>query len=353
MVCLLMLLLGGSLSLIQEPPPSAVETPSTLKVPEGGPAELLQFVREARGRIRTKADLNTVVEALDRLLSHREANDEQKASGRLLKMSLLFSAGNRFGAEFHQQLESFTEQIIKELPDSDEAASALGFRWLRKHYTPPDRLDTKGLPELFDLGKKHPKNVLISQVFALYANSVTAEKDAIEFLKEACKIYEGSPMGERFRGMLANKQIMGQPLELVGPTLDGQEFDLAKWKGKVILVDFWATWCGPCVGELPHVKKVYEKYREQGFEVVGISLDDSREALEKFVKDRQIPWVQIIYQDQKDRGWNNPLARRYGIDAIPATFLIGRDGKVVARDLRGLQRLEEAVEAELKKPQPK
>jgi thiol-disulfide isomerase/thioredoxin len=323
-----------------------------LKAPEGGPAELLQFVRETRGRIRTKADLNVVIEALDRLLTHGEATNEHRASARLLKMSLLFSAGNRFGAEFHQQLESFAEQVIKDLPDSDEAASAKGFRWLRKYFTPPDRVDSKGLPELLELGKKHPKNALIGQVFALYASTLDADKDAIAFLTEASKIFDGTPMGERFRGMLANKQIMGQPMEVAGPTIDGQDFNLAKWKGKVILVDFWATWCGPCIGELPHVKKVYEKYREQGFEVVGISLDESREALEKFVKDRQIPWVQIIFPEAKERGWNNPLARRYGIDAIPATFLIGRDGKVAARDLRGLQRLEEAVEAELKKPQP-
>ena len=183
----------------------------------------------------------------------------------------------------------------------------------------------------------------------MYAGTLSGDKEAIDFLRQAAEIFGSTPAGERFKGMLANRQIIGQAMEIAGPTLEGKTFELASLKGKVILVDFWATWCGPCVGELPSVKKVYEKYREQGFEVVAISLDDDRAALEKFVKDRQVPWVQIIFTEEKDRGWENPLARRYGIDSIPATFLIGRDGKVVARDLRGEKQLEEAVTAALKK----
>lgn len=346
---LLLSLVALSLLAADDPPKPPAEPSSELKIPTGGPDLLLKFIRESRPRVRTKADFDVMIQAADQVLGHAEAKDDQKSAARMMKMSLLYTASNRLGADFHQRFDAYTAQVIKELPDADEAASAKGFQWLKKYYTPPDRIDAKGVPELLELGKKHPQNTLVAQVFSMYAGTISGDQEAIDFLKQAVEIYGQTPTGERFKGMLTNRQILGQPMEIAGPTLDGKSFEMSSLQGKVILVDFWATWCGPCVRELPHVKKVYEKYREQGFEVVAISLDNDRAALEKFVKERQVPWVQIIFQNEKERGWDNPLARRYGIDSIPATFLIGRDGRVVARDLRGEKQLEDAVTAALKK----
>ena len=98
-----------------------------------------------------------------------------------------------------------------------------------------------------------------------------------------------------------------------------------------MLVDFWATWCGPCVAELPNVLAAYTEYHDKGFEVIGISLDQDKGALEGFVKKREMAWPQMF----DGKGWESDLVKKYGIRGIPATFLIGKDGKVAATDLRG------------------
>jgi thiol-disulfide isomerase/thioredoxin len=127
----------------------------------------------------------------------------------------------------------------------------------------------------------------------------------------------------------------GKVLEIAGPTLDGKEFDVKQYRGKVVLVDFWATWCPPCVAELPHIRQAYDRYHEDGFEVVGVSLDVSRAKLAEFVKEHGLPWPQVFFDRARQADGNNPLARRYGINAIPATFLLDRRGRVVAENLRG------------------
>lgn len=111
----------------------------------------------------------------------------------------------------------------------------------------------------------------------------------------------------------------------------GKPLDLSAYAGKVVLVDFWATWCGPCVAELPNVTAAYEKYHAKGFEIIGISLDKNREALDEFIKKHNMPWRQYF----DGLGWQNKVSSRFGIDSIPATFLVDGQGRIVARDLRG------------------
>jgi thiol-disulfide isomerase/thioredoxin len=128
------------------------------------------------------------------------------------------------------------------------------------------------------------------------------------------------------------------PLALEGTLLDGTAFDHTGLAGKVVLIDFWATWCGPCVAEIPRVRDAYDRYHDRGFTVVGISLDEDREALEAFVVEKEIPWPIIVDARNDPDG----LAARYGITAIPTMILVGRDGAVLSTEARG-RRLEELL----------
>ena len=128
----------------------------------------------------------------------------------------------------------------------------------------------------------------------------------------------------------------------VAVDLDDKPVSLADYRGKLVLLDFWATWCGPCIAEMPDVKEVYEKYHDKGFEIIGISLDTDEATLRKFIRENQLPWRQVF----DGKGWETPLVQKYGVRGIPAQFLIDREGRVISVKARG-ERLSDLVEAEI------
>lgn len=129
-----------------------------------------------------------------------------------------------------------------------------------------------------------------------------------------------------------------EPFEMAFTSFSGKKVDLKKLKGKVVLVDFWATWCGPCVAEMPHVKEVYKKYHKLGFEVVGISLDDNAQRLKDYLTKNEIPWEQFF----DGKGWKNELAVKHKITGVPAAYLLDRDGVIYTKQGRA-EELDEAM----------
>ena len=144
------------------------------------------------------------------------------------------------------------------------------------------------------------------------------------------------------------KSLKGAEIKVEGRYLDGEEIDWSQFRGKVVLIDFWATWCGPCVQEFPNAVKLYGKYHDAGFEIVGYSLDEDLNALESYAKTLDLPWKTLSQRrtlDAKDENGKKYLdmASYYGVRNIPCMILVDRDGKVIDTDARG-ERLEELLQ---------
>ncbi len=141
-------------------------------------------------------------------------------------------------------------------------------------------------------------------------------------------------------------KVGAMPIAISGNDLAGKPVSLEQYKGKVLLIDFWATWCVPCVAELPNVISAYKKYHSKGFDVVGVSLDqaNSQAKVTSFIQEKGMPWRQIY----DGKYWQAANAKAYGVMSIPFTLLVGTDGKIAAVGARG-EDLAPAIEAALNK----
>jgi thiol-disulfide isomerase/thioredoxin len=140
------------------------------------------------------------------------------------------------------------------------------------------------------------------------------------------------PIGgdSKSKGSLAD--LINQPIQVAGLTLDGRNVSLADYRGKVVLIDFWATWCGPCKAEIPNIFANYQKYHSSGFEVIAISLDSDLQELQEFVTNENPPWVTLADRHPLNR---MSMSSKFGISGIPAFILVGADGKVIDTNCRG------------------
>jgi peroxiredoxin len=161
------------------------------------------------------------------------------------------------------------------------------------------------------------------------------DKLAGDTYESMAELLAGQPklaaVAKQMQGCSRRLRLVGNTMGLEGKTLDGKSLDWEKYRGKVVLVDFWATWCGPCMAEVKNIKENYQKYHDKGFEVIGISLDKiSTQQLAEFVKKEAVPWTIC-----RDADSPRHMAGHYGISGIPNMILVGRDGKVVSLRVRG------------------
>jgi len=202
------------------------------------------------------------------------------------------------------------------------------------------KIDTTAIDAFIQLAPKDPRAGRLIYMAAMTTNDAktkTALEDRI--LKE----FPDSQFTPMIKGARRQREGIGKPFELeFTDASNGSTISMGTLKGKVVVVDFWATWCGPCVAEMPTMKKLYEKFHGQGVEFLGISLDQPKEqggldALKKFVKEQEIRWPQY-YQG---KGWESDFSRSWGINSIPAMFVVDQAGKLVSVEARG--KLEELI----------
>ena len=245
-----------------------------------------------------------------------------------------------------EELDALLEQVKTKLEAGQTTPSALAAEL--KAF---DELAVKHASDKTDSAAMIPvmKAMLYAQVFEDTATAVALFKQVVADFPGTSAASVLPAMIEQMEKAAAAEAATAVGKEFAAfkeTATDGTVVDLAAYRGKVVLVDFWATWCGPCVNELPHVKAAYEKHHAAGFEIIGVSLDKDGDKLASFTKDNEMPWPQIF----DGQGGQNKLAQAYGIRSIPATFLLDRDGRIAAKGLRGDALSEKVAELLAAKP---
>lgn len=352
-----------------EPPPAAAETaaddgPADAQadargrvpvVPDGTPQEILRFISrisdpaavprsKGRRRYYLKRAGAAFVEAADKILAQVAATDPLHAEAVRLKLDgfgLLEEMGDdkasAAAAAFARTLVDHADPAIARQARRMALAGEVEALYAARSAAGADRLVAAAAALL----QAAPDDAATAQVAARLATDLATIPGADPLAKQAHETFvpllnasrdeRVRALGAKLAGRLRQLSLVGRPLPIAGRLLDGTAFDPRTLAGKVVLVDFWATWCGPCVAEMPNIRAHYDKYHAAGFEVVGISLDDDRAAVADFVAAQKLPWPVIL----DGRGPGNSLAERYGVEAIPALFLVGRDGNVLSLQARG------------------
>ena len=169
-------------------------------------------------------------------------------------------------------------------------------------------------------------------------------------LAEVEKMYEGltpriknAYLGRKLKTSIEN--IKKTSIGSIAPDFtlqapDGKNVSLSDYRGKIVLLDFWASWCGPCLREVPNVKKVYDKFHDKGFEILSVSLDDKKDNWVNAIEKNDLDWGHV----SSLKGWSCPVAKLYNVSGVPAMLLIDKEGKIVATKLRGDLLMEKVAE---------
>ncbi|MBU4270609.1 MAG: TlpA family protein disulfide reductase [Planctomycetes bacterium] len=344
-VLALMLLMFTCTSLFAEPaaPDKPADKPDPYAVPEGSTQDLVDFlsklakVKPANAEEGKKMQA-ALIKAADGILA---AEPDEK------QLALAVGAKSQALGDNLDELAEFAAQLKKD-GHAKFAHNVRGFALGRKLQLAPLTQETikERTTEIVNFLSEDTVDAgMDAQLAKLAGRMAEMSGDgqfAADTYRKLQKIFTGSTdpravrIGKAMEGLVRRMSLVGHPMTIEGAILGGGPFDWSKYQGKVVLVNFFATWCASCRREIKKIKKSYDLYHDKGFDVVGISCDRNQTMLEKFVKDKKLPWP-IVYGDKKP----SPTVAYYGIEGLPQLILVGKDGKVITLDAHGDRLLKE------------
>lgn len=339
-------------------------TEESVPAPEGDTESLLEKI-DIAGQVfndseSTPRELATqaflIKKAAEKVVADSAASQGQKELALMYAITYLNAASQFDPQLFRAHFNALIDRVIKEFAGTKPASLAEAYRVM---YDRIDKLepDTDLLPILTDYQQRYPQSDFSPQLFERYADRLAMEnrtEEAMAALRKALATFENNANAAKRFTLLLNTykrqlEMLGKPMTLSGPTVAGGLFDIQGLRGNVVMLIFWSEGSPFSQVEMANALKVYQKYRFQGLDVVGINVTDDKDAIIGVVKQRKLPWQQVFVEDPAKRGPSNPIVAKYLVIRLPTIIVIDREGKIAAVGIRGEKTMGEVC-ANLLKP---